>query len=361
LSLLALENLQLKNGASVKFHTGTSEAVGTVFLLEGSRAHAGGEYLIQIKLNQALVAGPRDRFILRSLSPVRTLGGGMIVEALDKKLRRSHADVLADAQQRARAVAQPRDFVEYCIRVARDHATSLKDLAWRVKLPIEQVQAQIDELLGDGRIISLNPSLFMHRDAAEAQGKQLLGRLSAYHRQEPASPGMDLEQLQHASALPKAVFQGLLALLESRQEITRAGSTAALADHQASLDPEQAEQFRRIEALFGQDMFKPPKLQDLGSHLEIGLPQLHKLLALLVEHGRLVRVDRDLYFLSQAIDRARALIVDHLEKEGRLESVQFKYLLGTTRKFAIPLLDYFDKIGVTRRAPDNTRYAGRAL
>lgn len=361
LSLLNLENLQLKNGATVKFHTGTSETVGTVFLLEGNRAFAEQECLVQVKLDHALVAGPSDRFILRSLSPVRTMGGGMIVEALDRKLRRSHAGVLEDARQRAQAVSQPRDFVEYCIRMAQDYAVSAKELAGRVKMTPAQVQTQIDQLLGKGKIISLNASLFIHQDTAEKLAKQVLGRLKEFHQQQPASPGMDVEQLQQSSELGKAVFQGLLTLLESRQEITRAASRVARADHQTNIDPVQAEQMGTTEALFHQLAFKPPKPQDISTRLGIGLPQVHKLLTLMVEHGRLVRVDRDLYFLSQAIAQARARVVDHLEKEGRLESVQFKYLLDTTRKFAIPLLDYFDKIGLTRRAPDNTRYPGPAL
>jgi len=358
LSLLTLENLQLKNGASVKFHTGTSEAVGTVFLLEGSRAYAGQECLIQIKLNQALVAGPADRFILRSLSPVRTMGGGMIVEALDKKLRRSHAGVVEDAKQRAQAVHRPMDFAEYCIRAAQDYAVSAQGLALRTKMLIAQVQAHIDELLRESRIVSFNSTLFIHTDTAAALSKKLLERVNAYHQQEPASPGIDLEQLQHASELPKAVFHGLIALLESGHEIARTESKVALADHQTSFDPVQAQQFCSIEALFQQSVFRPPKPQDITERLALAPQDTQKLLTLLVEHGRLVRVDRDMYFLSQAIEQARTLIVDHLEKEGRLESVQFKYLLDTTRKFAIPLLDYFDKIGVTRRAPDNTRYLG---
>jgi selenocysteine-specific elongation factor len=358
LSLLTLENLQLKNGASVKFHTGTSEAVGTVFLMEGSRAYAGQDCLIQIKLSHALVAGPADRFILRSMSPVRTMGGGMIVEALDKKLKRSHDGVKEDAEQRALAVRHPRDFVEYCIRVAQDYAVSAKQLALRVKLPIAQVQAYTDEMLQAAKLVSLDSALFMHSDTALGLGEQLLGRVGKHHQDEPASPGIDMELLQRASELPKAVFHGLIAMLESRQEIKNTESRVALAAHQTSFDPVQEEQFRSIEALFQQDAFKPPKPQDVSTRLGIAPHETQKLLTLLVEHGRLVRIDRDMYFLTQAIAQARTFIIDHLKEEGRLESVQFKYLLNTTRKYAIPLLDYFDKIGVTRRAPDNTRYAG---
>ena len=83
--------------------------------------------------------------------------------------------------------------------------------------------------------------------------------------------------------------------------------------------------------------------------MRLAKPAIDRLLKLLCEHGRLVRVADDLLFHREAIDRARELLVAQLRKEGQLESVKFKYLLDTSRKFAIPLLDYFDRTGVTRR------------
>jgi selenocysteine-specific elongation factor len=81
-------------------------------------------------------------------------------------------------------------------------------------------------------------------------------------------------------------------------------------------------------------------------------------LRLLTEHGRLIRIARDMYFHSNALAKARQIVVAHLKKENRLECVQFKYLIDATRKYALPLLDYLDRIGVTKRAPDNTRFMG---
>ena len=89
----------------------------------------------------------------------------------------------------------------------------------------------------------------------------------------------------------------------------------------------------------------------------MGLPPaaIDRLLGILQEHQRLVAVGDGLLFHQEAVERARRLLVEHLEKEGRLESVKFKYLLDTTRKFALPLLDYFDRTGLLRRV-GNTRY-----
>ena len=108
----------LKNGAAVRFHAGTSETTALVYSMQGSRIEGGGECLVQLRTREPVVAGPGDRFILRALSPVRTLGGGMIVEAVGQRLKRNRPALLVDLQERATAVPDQRQFVEYCVRRA---------------------------------------------------------------------------------------------------------------------------------------------------------------------------------------------------------------------------------------------------
>ena len=111
-------------------------------------------------------------------------------------------------------------------------------------------------------------------------------------------------------------------------------------------------------AHFRQRPFSPPGEQEIAEQMAIGPAELQRALRILVEQQRLVRADQRILFHADAVARAREIVVAHIKKEGRLESVRFKYLLKTTRKYAIPLLDYFDNSGVTRRMGDNTRYLG---
>jgi selenocysteine-specific elongation factor len=110
-----------------------------------------------------------------------------------------------------------------------------------------------------------------------------------------------------------------------------------------------------IESCFRQQEFAPPSAAELAEKISIPPAAIDKLLGILREHQRLVAVGDGLLFHREAVEHARRLLVEHLEKEGRLESVKFKYLLDTTRKFALPLLDYFDRAGLLRRV-GNTRY-----
>ena len=359
LHLLPGEGLTLKNGAQVKFHTGTSETTGTVFLMDGNRAFGNEDKLVQIRLNQAMVAGPNDRFIIRSLSPVQTIGGGYVVEALPRKLRRSRPEVLLDARARATAVRSDLEFAAYSIRTAPTYSTTSKAVAQRIKKKPDTIEPLVRTLIDDGRVQALSATLLIHTDTAEALKQKILTEISQYHTKEPASPGMETEACILATGLARPIFQALVKQLVDSEKLRAIHTRLALADHHTDFDPAVQARMQRVESLFEDHPFNPPKLMDVMNQCTLSTRDTNDMIHLLVQHNRLVRVEGDMYFHVHAIEEARQRAIAHLNKEGSLQSVDFKYLLDTTRKFAIPLLDYFDKIAVTRRAPDNTRYLGR--
>jgi selenocysteine-specific elongation factor len=357
LRLLADVKSQLKNGANVKFHTGTSEVVATVFLLQDSNVAAGRECLVQVRLDrpQCIVAAPRDRFIMRSLSPVQTIGGGIIIEALAGKLKRKDERVLQDAQDRAKAVISERDWVEYCIKTAENYAASENEISIRAKMlpgPLKEILAA---LVDEGRILNLSPKLFVHRETCRDVRQKLLDIVGEFHHSKPESPGMSTEQLLEASRLKKDVFDGLLEKLVSQGGLVEKKHRLALPEHRETFSGDEQKLLSSVESLFKARPFDPPVYDEVVEHTKEDPEKIRKILKILLEQEQLVRVDKDLFFHREAVEQARRILTSYINKEGGLESVKFKYLLNTTRKFAIPLLDYFDRIGVTRRA-GYTRY-----
>ncbi|UCF14758.1 MAG: selenocysteine-specific translation elongation factor [Phycisphaerales bacterium] len=351
LQLLTGIKSSLKTGANIKFHTGTSEALATVYLLEANRASAGQTHLVQIRLDrpQRTVAAPRDRFILRSLSPVETIGGGMIVEALAKKLRRNQERIVRDAHDRASAVVAERSFVEYCIRTAEARAITEGELSIRAKMLPESLRNILDELVAEGKVIDLDAKLYAHRHTVGNVQQRILGIAGDFHRGKPESPGPSAEQLHEASGLRKDVFDGIVSLMKSQGRLVERKHRLALPDHREMFSDAEQQLLGKVESLFKTRLFKPPKLDELVKDIAARQQDIEKALKILTEQEQLIKVDKDLLFHRQAVERARELLADYINKEGGLESVKFKYLLETTRKFAIPLLDYFDRIGVTRR------------
>jgi selenocysteine-specific elongation factor len=347
----------LKNGANIKFHTGTSEVVATVFLLEGSSIAAGQESLVQVRLNrpQQIVAAPRDRFIVRSLSPVQTIGGGIIIEALMKKLKRNDEQVLQDVIDRAKAVMSERDFVEYCVKTAEDYAASETELSIRAKMLPGPLKGILAGLIGEGKALNLSPKLFIHRNTCRDVQQKLLNIVGEFHHSKPESLGMSNEQLLEASRLKKDIFDGLVQLLVSQGKFVERKHRLALPEHHETFSDDEQKLLHSIESLFKTRPFNPPSLEEVAGYTKADPERIHKIIKILIEQEQLVRVDKDLFFHREAVEQAREKLVTYITKQGGLESVKFKYLLDTTRKFAIPLLDYFDRIGVTRRS-GYTRY-----
>lgn len=375
LNLLPHGGQSLRNGVDVKFHTGTSEVVATLYLLQGNIAAAGQKCLVQVRLSEPIVAGPGDRFILRTLAPVQTVGGGIVVEATPEKLRRNQPETIQDAQARAKAVLRRKDFVEYAVRTAETVAATEAEVSVRTKLPAGPLTLILAELMGENRIVELDRKLYIHPDTLAEVEQRLLNVVGDFHRGSPESPGISVAQLYEKSApsggvyperkpnglragLRKDVFDGVLKLLLSGGKLVERKHRLALPEHHEILSDTEQKLLQAVESLFRSRLFNPPSRAEIVEHTRAPGEKVERTLGIMLEQERLIRVESDLLFHAEAVERARSILICFIEKQGSLESVKFKYILDTSRKFAIPLLDYFDRIGVTRSV-GRTRYLAK--
>jgi selenocysteine-specific elongation factor len=349
LKLLDQEKADLKNAAQVKFHTGTSETPASVYLFQDAPLKPGRQCLVQVFLNDPVVAGPRDHFIIRSLSPTRTLGGGIVVEALERRLKRTHPEVLQDIAARARAVATPKDFVEYCVKTADSFAADERQISLRSKIPPKELAVLLADLVQAGRLLPASGRTYIHVGTAERVQQHLLDVVRAFHSKRPESPGISRELLLTESGIRKDVFESLLARMLAEGRLVERKGFLALPEHREQFNNAEQQLLQNVEALFRTHLFDPPGPQEIADQMRVLPPQVQRVLRILTEQKQLVRVDQDLLFHTEAVATAKERLVSYIQQNGGLESVKFKYLLDTSRKYAIPLLDYFDKIGVTRR------------
>lgn len=355
LRLLPLEKISLKNGAEVKFHTGTTEVNATLYTLQPGELRGNSTQIVQFRMKRPIVAGPGDPFILRSFSPVRTIGGGTIIEATERRLKRNRPGLAEDLAVEAAAVGDDARFVEYAVRTAPALGIQKADLARRTKTLYPRLEEILSRLVREQKVLALGTELYLHRATAAEAGDRLLDQLAEYHRRAPESPGMTWEQLGEACPWQKPVLEALVRRLKSDGPLVEQNQRLARAEHRPTFQDRDAAHLEAIESCFRQQEFAPPSAAELAEKISIPPAAIDKLLGILREHQRLVAVGDGLLFHREAVEHARRLLVEHLEKEGRLESVKFKYLLDTTRKFALPLLDYFDRAGLLRRV-GNTRY-----
>ncbi len=355
LRLLPREKLRLKSGAEVKFHTGTTEVAASFYPLRGSEMSGGDEGLVQVHVKSPVVAGPGDHFLLRMPSPAQTIGGGRIVEGVERRLKGNRPQVFDDLQIRAAAVGDDRQFVEYCVRCGESPAVSESALAFRTKTTPDRLQAILAELVEQRKVFCIGSRLYLHEDTAAGIGRQVTEQVETFHRRSPESPGITSEQLRSFLPIDKTVLDAVVARLKTAGKLVERNQRLAAATHTSAFQGEDAKLLEEIEALYRKVLFSPPGVKEVAERKGLSQKKTDQLLGILCEHERLVRVEGDIFFHRDAVERAQTILAEHFRKEDRLESVQFKYLLDTTRKYALPMLDYLDRIGATRRV-GNTRY-----
>ena len=181
---------------------------------------------MHVRTKTPVVAGPGDHFILRTPSPVRTIGGGRIVEAVARRLKGSHPHVVEDLQARAEAIGDPCRFVEYCVRRGESPAVSEPALAVRTKIPHGRLQEILADLAARQTILSWPAKLYIHRDTVAELSGRILELVGDFHRQSPESPGLPPEQLSRTVPIDRAVLDELIAPHEKRGPAGRAERAA---------------------------------------------------------------------------------------------------------------------------------------
>lgn len=355
LKLLPQDKLRLKSGTEVKLHTGTTEVAATFYSLQGGGMEGGDQGFVQLRTKTPVVVGPGDHFLLRMPSPARTIGGGRIVETTDRRLKANRPQMVEDLQIRAETVLDERRFVEYSVRRAATGAADPSGLAFRTKIPVGRIQTILETLVKEQKIRVLGAKLYIHQDTAAEIGRKILDLIGCFHHRSPESPGLPVQQLRQSLSIDPIVLDGLLVQLTSEGRLVRNGQRLALPQHRSTFQEDDARLLNAIEAIFRENPFHPPSPEEIARQTGARQTEVERSLGLLCEHERIVKVEEGLFFHAEAINRACDILVAYINKEGRLESVQFKYLLNTTRKYALPLLDHLDRSGVTRRV-GNTRF-----
>ncbi len=355
LKLLPHEKLRLKSGCEVKFHVGTSETAAFFYPLSGAFMDGGAEALVQIRTKSPVVAGPGDHFLLRTPTPTQTVGGGQIVEAVDRRYKGNRPGVSEDLHARRKAICDERSFVEYCVRKTESFAIDAPTVAVRVKMHTDRTSGILADLVSAKKIFSAAGNLFVHEETAADLAAKIVSHIEESHRQAPESPGVAHDQLRRLTTLEKPIFDAVISRLMESGRVVERFRRLALPSHHGALQNDDAQTLDAIDALYRAKLFAPPSIEEIAAQLSASASTVEKRLRVLCEHERLVRTENGILFHQEAISKAQEIVAAHFQEKGRLESVDFKYLLDTTRKFALPLLDYLDRIGVTRRV-GNTRY-----
>lgn len=348
---------KLKNSARVHFHHGSSETIAEVQLLGASEMAPGRSALVNLRLDNPTLALPGDRFILRQFSPVVTMGGGTVLHVSRLRLRGPQAATFLELQERglngdfaARAAA-----LEAMV-CSEPQGSTLANLVMRTGWSEEEIRKIAETLAGERRLrVISQPFVAVSPAVVTACANRLWNEVERFHRANPLLDAVSKEDLRTrcASALRAEIFRAALEDAVAAGKLAVAGDLVKRAGRSIDLQPKEARAKEQIEREFARAGLSTPGVEQVLASVPLELAQAQKLFELLVRERVLLKIGGDVVLHRDAVHGLTRLLADYKIKRGeRLAIADFKELTGVSRKFAIPLLEYLDRSGVTRRVGD---------
>jgi selenocysteine-specific elongation factor len=345
---------KLKQRSRVHFHTGTLETVAEVFLHGQVELAPGQSTLAHLHLQEEVLVLPGDRFIVRQFSPVTTIGGGEVLDALARRPMARDTGRVAFLETLERG-----DRVDVLAAMTERAPLGLvfDEIVARTGWQDSEARTIAEKVAASGRVkrVSAEPLMLVPAKLFDETRQKIAARVEKFHQENPLLPGIPREDLR--SSLGRRVraetFRAALEELVAQKKLELHGELVKRAGSTISLDPEEARTKNHIETAFAGAGLAVPAVKEVLSGLPIEAKRAEKILQILLREKSLVRVTPELIFHRDALAQLRGGLANYKKTKGERISVPaFKELTGITRKYAIPLLEYLDRERVTRRAGD---------
>ncbi|HYY59721.1 MAG TPA: selenocysteine-specific translation elongation factor [Pyrinomonadaceae bacterium] len=348
----------LRSRSRVRVHLGAAEVLGRIRVLSYTGEIAPGESgFAQLRLESPVVTLPAERFIIRSYSPSRTVAGGSVLDSFALKHRGREAG-LAHARLSSLNEADDAARLAYFVETAGEGGARRSDLQARTGWRDETLERAVAEATRRGDVVEAE-GVLISGSVFERLAQAALAEVEAFHKREPLARGCSRETLRErhfAHAAPE-VFRAVISQLEETGALVAEKEFVRATSHSLSLSTADATLRDRLERIYRDAGLEPPTFDEALQRVGATTSREHgrKILQLLIEAGTLVRVAAELFFHGEALNALKVRLArygsEH-EPERLIDVAAFKEMAGVSRKYAIPLLEYFDRERVTRRAGD---------
>jgi selenocysteine-specific elongation factor len=344
----------LKNRTVVRCHAGTSEVLGNLILLDREELLPGETTIAQLRLDSPMALIKDDRFVIRSYSPIRTIGGGHIINPIPQKHKRFKDEIIEGL------LTLSEQSVEGIITLHASHAgyngVSFADLRLMTNLPEKKLHQHLQTLLSQRALVQVDKEnrIYVHHETFSHLQQEAHRHLSAYHHKFPLKGGMPKEELKskYPSILTGKIFNLIILQMIKGKELIQEEDTVRLASHKVSLAVGQQDIQDKILNTYHDSKLQPPYFKEITKTLGLEPSQAKDVLMLIVEKGDIIKVKEDLYYHKKPLQKLQQQLIDYLKANGEITTPQFKEMTGASRKFVIPLIEYFDSQKITIRIGD---------
>ena len=347
LHVLAGSGVQLRPWSPLHIHLGTTRRLAHLVPLESGSVAAGEAQLVQLVFNTPLCAMPGDRFIARDAQAMRTAGGGVVLDPFAPSRKRRSAPRLAYLGALERMIGG-----EGLAPLLQHRPLGLKmsELVRLTGCAPERVPLPPEAMTIDAGRESfvLLPSYW------QALRERALGALSDFHAAVPDEPGPDVGRLRRMALpdLPDTLWRALIDELASEHRVIRSGPWLHLPEHTAKLTAADQALAQKLQPLIATGRFDPPWVRDLASAVHEPEERVRQVLLKQLMQGAVYQVVRDLFYDSARIGELAGVVAALAQEHGTVSAASYRDVLGLGRKRAIQILEFFDRVGYTRRVRD---------
>jgi len=340
----------LKHRTRQRFHMGTNLTTASIFLLDREELAPGESGFAQLRVEEPVVALPHDRFVIRGSGVIQTLGGGMVLDAHPTKHKRNAPSIIEDLRI-LREGSKDQAIAQHISRSGMG-GIAFEDLLKRLAMSSSEVHAVLKKMIEKGEVLLIDPEKMKIIDTRSYQrlGEAVLAQLKEFHQKFPMKSGLAKEELR--TKLPMEVdiklFQILLNGLIGSKEVILEKDKLRLPGHQISSMDEKG-LIRRVEETVlkgGLQSPSPKELSETWSETEEGVQAIFEHL---VHEGVLVKIKSGIYIHRVPFEHLKEELISYLKKNKEITTPQFKEMTNASRKYAIPLIEYFDQIKLTIR------------
>jgi len=347
---------KLKNRNLVRFHVGTNEVIGRMILLDREEMEAGSKGYAQIILESPIAAMARDRFVIRSYSPVTTIGGGLIIDPLPaRKHKRNSEKILHEFD----LLHSGTDSERVAVIIERSGIEGIDILQLVVRVGIHQnlLKNMIKSMHSKGQavIIDVDESRVMSFPVYQSLQRQILLEMQAYHERYPLKEGISKGELRNiiGPLISPRLFNMAVRDLENKGGIVVDRENLRISGHSVDLKGELEDLRVEISGIYTGAGLTPPTVKELREKFADRKNMAESVINVMLKEGSLIKINEDFYFHRDVLLRLRENYKNLLLRDGKATPASFKELTGLSRKFIIPLMEYFDITKLTIRAGDH--------
>lgn len=353
LTLLSDSKKEVQNGSRVHFYCGSSEGLAKVVLLDRDVLEKGASCPAQLRFEKPIAVKYADRFIIRFYSPLITIGGGKVLETSPQKHKRFDENVL-----RILDAKNSDNISEVCEAVICDKSYQLKgkQTLYR-KLEISQKEGDriTEELRSEGKIKIFESGAVLHREYMRKAFDVCTSILTEYHTNNRMSQGLGKEELKSVMGKQlkienKKLLEELLNEAEAERLICIHGNIVAMSDFKVQYSPEMEKIKDRILTKYQKCKFEMPTVDEILETEKDKTNAKHIIEAM--EANELVKLNHQYYIDKQAFDWALQKLKDKVAADGQITLAEFRDIIGTSRKYAMAILDYLDEEKITQKIDD---------